>query len=104
MHGGIGSMDTFNVTVEKYSHMLKQNNLSGKSKQTCRHFNLTANHRRQILHTTPAPPVRWNDKTIVLFDVVTRELNNVTIIKDHMVEFLERTSDGSIVAVKHRGD
>jgi hypothetical protein len=103
MHGGIGSMDACHVTVEKCSHRLKQNHLGGKSKQTCRSFNLTANHRRQILHTTPGHPARWNDKTIVLFDKFARQLKNGSIMQDHIFELYERTSDGSIIAVKYRG-
>ena len=67
MHGAIGSMDACHIIVEKCSHRLKQNHLGGKSKLTCRSYNLTCNHRRQILHTTSGHPARWNDKTIVLF-------------------------------------
>ena len=67
-HGAVGSMDACHIVIEKCSHRLKQNHLGGKSKQTCRSFNLTCNHRRQILHTTPGHPARWNDKTIVLYD------------------------------------
>ena len=55
-HGAVGSMDACHVTMEKCSHRLKQNHLDGKSKLTCLSFNLTCNHRRYILHTTPGHP------------------------------------------------
>ena len=40
-HGAVGSMDACHILIEKCSHRLKQNHLGGKSKQTCRSFNLT---------------------------------------------------------------
>ena len=74
MNGAIGSMDACHVLMEKCANRLRQNHLGGKSKNTCRSFNLTSNHRRQILHTTPGHPARWNDKTIVLMDELATQL------------------------------
>ena len=48
MNGGVGSMDACHVIMEKCAHRLKQNHLGGKSKQTCRSFNLTSNHRKKF--------------------------------------------------------
>ena len=103
MHGAIGSMDACHVTVEKCSHRLKQNHLGGKSKQTCRSYNLTCNHRRHILHTTGGHPARWNDKTIVMYDELARGLKNGTILQDNLFELFEKASDGSIITVKYCG-
>ena len=103
MHGAIGSMDACHVIVEKCSHRLKQNHLGGKSKQTARSYNLTCNHRRQILHTTCGHPARWNDKTIVLYDELARGLKNGTILNDNIFELFEKGDDGSIIKVKYRG-
>ena len=57
----------------------------------------------QILHATPGHTPRWNYKTIVLFDMFVTQLNNGSIMQDHVFEFIERTSDDSIIAVKCRG-
>ena len=46
-HGALGSMDACHIVIEKCSHQLKQNHLGGKSKLTCRSYNLTCNHQRQ---------------------------------------------------------
>ena len=81
--GSPGSMDACHVVMEKCSHRLKQNHLGGKSKLTCRSFNLTSNHRKRILHTTPGHPARWNDKTIVLFDEFATKLRNGEIMNDN---------------------
>ena len=103
MHGEICSMDRYHVAVEKCSHRLKKNHLGRRSKLTCGSFNLIANHKRKIPHTTPGHPARLNNKTIVLFDIFARQLNNGSIMQDHMFELFEMTSDCSIITVKCRG-
>lgn len=103
LNGGVGSMDACHIIIEKCYHRLKQNHLGGKSKLTCRSFNLTANHRRQILHTTSGHPARWNDKTIVLHDKFACDLRKGKIMQDHIFELLQKDHNGNICAVKYRG-
>ena len=103
MHGAIGSMDACHIVIEKCSHRLKQTHLGGKSKLTCRSYNLTCNHRRQILHTTPGHPARWNDKTIVLFDKLAKDLKNGKIMQDNIFELWDRSGSGELIKVKYRG-
>ena len=103
MHGAIGSMDACHVIIEKCTHRLKQNHLGGKSKQTARSYNLTCNHRRQILHTTSGHPARWNDKTVVLYDELARGLRNGSILEDNTFELLQKENDGLVKKVKYRG-
>jgi hypothetical protein len=67
-HGCIGSTDATHVAIEKCSYRLWNNHLGSKQHLTTRTFNLTVNHRHQILSTTIGMPGRWNDKTVVLFD------------------------------------
>ena len=90
MYGAIGSMDACHIIIEKCSTRLKQNHLGGKSKLTCRSYNLTCNHRRQILYTTPGSPARWNDKTIVLFDKLATDLQKGRILKDNLFHLYQR--------------
>jgi len=103
MHGAIGSMDAFHIVIEKRSHRLKQMHLGGKSKQTCRSFNLTCNHRRESLHTTCGHPDQWNDKTIVLYDELARGLKNGELLTDNTFELFERGATGDIIKVKYCG-
>ena len=103
MHIAIGSMDAYHIILEKCSHILRQNSLGGKSKQTCQYYNLTCNHRRQILHTITGHPSRWNDKTIVLYDELTRGLKNGTILEDNIFELDENSTNDVIKKVKYRG-
>ena len=103
MNGGVGSMDACHVMMEKCSHRLKQNHLGGKSKQTCRSFNLTANHRREILHSTCGHPSRWNDKTIVLMDELATQMRKGKVMMDNIFELMDYDDNGEICSVKYRG-
>ena len=102
-HGAIGSMDACHIIIEKCSHRLKQNHLGGKSKNTCRSYNLTCNHRRQILHTTAGHPARWNDKTIVLYDQLAVGLRTGSLMNDNIFELFDRNKRGEIIKVKYEG-
>ena len=96
MHGAIGSMDACHVTIEKCS-------VGGKSKLTCWSYNLTCNHRRQILHNTPGSLARWNDKTIVLFDKLELDLQKGRILNDNVFELYQRNEHGEVISVKYCG-
>ena len=103
MHGAIGSMDVCHIVIEKCNNSLKQMHLSGKLKQTCRSFNLTCNHRREILPTTDGHPARWNYKTIVLYDELARGLKNGELLTDNIFELFEQDATGGILKVKYCG-
>ena len=52
MHGCIGSADATHVIIEKCCNRLKNQHMGGKKDQTARSFEITVNHRREILATT----------------------------------------------------
>ena len=81
-HGCIASSDATHIVVEKCSYRLRQNHLGGKTSLTTRTFNLTVNHRRQILSSTQGYPGRWNDKTLVLFDDFVRGIYEGKVMPD----------------------
>jgi hypothetical protein len=66
--GCIGSTDATHIPLERVAYVDRQNHLGFKSSTTTRTYNLTVNHKRQILHSTTGHPGRWNDKTLVRFD------------------------------------
>ena len=74
--GCVGSTDATHIPLEKVSFGLRQGHLGYKMSSTSRTYNLTVNHRRQILHSTTGHPGRWNDKTLVRFDSFMAELRN----------------------------
>ena len=84
-----GSMDACHIVMDKCSHRLKQNHIGGKSKLTCRSFNLTSKYRTHILHKTPGHLSRWNDKKIVLFDKFATKLQNGEIMNNNFFGLLQ---------------
>ncbi len=102
-NGCVGSSDATHISLEKCSYRLRQNNLGGKSKLTTRMFNLTVNHRRRILSTTPGYPGRWNDKTLVLFDDFVRGIHEGSLMEDVSFELLERNAQGHINSARYKG-
>ena len=66
--GCIGSTDATHIPLDKVSFTIRQNHLGYKMSGTTRTYNLTVNHKREILHTTTGHPGRWNDKTLARFD------------------------------------
>ena len=61
--GAVGSIDATHVILERIPNKHRQLHLGFKSTHTARAYNITVNHRRQILATTTGHPARWNDKT-----------------------------------------
>ena len=80
MPGALGSGDGTHITMEKCSARLKNSHLGGKSTFPTVAFNMTVNHRRRILHTSPGLPGRWNDKTLQLFDDLFRGIEDGSIL------------------------
>ena len=68
MNGAIASTDGVHIIHEKIAAKLKNSHLSHKAQQTTRVFNVSVNHRRRILATSPSCPGSWNDKSVVKFD------------------------------------
>lgn len=63
-------MDGVHVVMEKCEYRLKQFHLGPKLKRTSRAYNVTVNHCRRILSCTTGHPACWNDKTLLMYDIV----------------------------------
>jgi hypothetical protein len=74
----IGSTDATHIQLDKVTALFRQAHLEYKMglDATTRTYNLTVNHRRQILHSTSGHPGRWNDKSIVRFDSFMADLRD----------------------------
>ena len=82
--------------LDKVTASFRQAHLGFKagSEITTRTYNLTVNHRRQILHTTTGHPGRWNDKTLIRFDTFMADLRDGSF--DELIDFcLRRMKKGS---------
>jgi hypothetical protein len=102
--GCVGSSDATHIVLEKVEYRLRQSHLGFKSSHTARSYNVTVNHRRQILATTTGHPARWNDKTVVLFDNFIVSLNEGTNLQDVVFELYDSIdTNGNVVKQKYSG-
>ena len=102
--GCIGSSDCTHIVVKRCQFGLRNQHLGAKSSCTTRTFNLTVNHRRQILHTSRGGPGGWNDQTMVRRDNFINGLHQGDHLDDVQFYLEERDdSTGEIKHVKYRG-
>lgn len=101
--GCIGSCDCTHITTEKCQYNLKNNHTGRNKKNTTRTFNLTANHRRRILHTTKGGPGRWNDQTMVTYDRFITGLHEGKELSDIQFQLFEYNDDGDVVSKDYSG-
>ena len=73
---------------------LRNHNKGYKLDLPTRTYNLTTNHRRQILSTTTGHPGRWNDKTLVLYDSFVKNISNGRNLNDLTFQLYERNEAG----------
>jgi hypothetical protein len=101
--GCIGSTDATHITMEKISQRLRHAHKGFKKDCAARTYNITVNHCRRILYTTSGHPARWNDKTLVLFDDLMREIYHGGRLDDLTFTLYEEDSEGNVVEVTYRG-
>jgi hypothetical protein len=101
--GCAGSTDATHIIIEVRSYRLRQLHLGYKLAHTARTYNITVNHRRQILSTTKGHPSRFNDKILVLYDDFVNKLKNGKYNDNHEFVLFDYGDDGEIIEVKHRG-
>ena len=66
--GCILSTDTTHIALDNGSHRLKYINKGFKLSLLSRTYNISVNHRRDILHSTRGHPASWSDKMLQRFD------------------------------------
>ena len=101
--GCVGSSDCTHITTERCEYNPKSNHLGAKSSHTTRTFNLTCNHRRQILHTTHGGPGHWNGMTMVRFDTFLTDIRAGRILTGNQFELLSYDKEGNVVTVRYNG-
>jgi DDE superfamily endonuclease len=92
-HGCVGSMDATHVLHERICHAQRQSHSGFKMSGAARTYNITVNHQRKILSSTPGHPSRWNDKTIVKFDPFLQDIRYNDLLQDCTFQLLERRND-----------
>ena len=100
--GACASTDATSIVHEMCSHRLQRVHKGFKTKHPTRTYNLTADHRREILHTTDGHPGSFNDKTVVLYDSFVCDIKSGSILDDYEFELLEKHGC-EVVSVKYKG-
>ena len=102
--GAIGSCDATHIMLERVSYRFRQTHLGFKMTHTARAYNITVNHRRQIMATTSGHPGRWNDKTLALFDDFMQALHRGSIMNDMTFElYAYDTNTTTVIKQKYVG-
>lgn len=101
--GAVGSTDATHVLLERVNNRNRQAHLGFKSSHTARAYNITVNHRRQILSTTSGHPARWNDKTLQLFDPFMEQLHEGKILDDLVFQLYYLNAEGTVMKQSYRG-
>jgi DDE superfamily endonuclease len=97
------STDATNVIMWRCQHNLKQANMGFKQSHPARTYNMTCNHRREILYTTKGHPSRYNDKTLAYTDEFLQKIKSGEILSECKFELYSKKSDGTLVSTKYRG-
>lgn len=102
MPGACASSDATSIVHKMCSHRIQRVHKGFKTKYPTRTFNLTVNHRREILGSTRGHPGSFNDKTVVMYDDFIMDIKQGHIFSDYEFKLLEHCGE-EIVAVKYRG-
>eukprot|EP00797_Seminavis_robusta_P021439 Sro3344_g347030.2 (377) ;mRNA; r:5289-6419 len=96
------STDATNVILWNCTHNLKQSHIGFKQNHPARTYNLSTNHRKQILHTTKGHRSRWNDKTLAYYDSFLNRIHEGSILQDVTFFLLERSTENNNESVIKR--
>lgn len=102
-HGCVGSVDATHVSMLRCEHTRSNEHRGHKMDLPSRTYNLTCNHRRQILCSTSGHPARWNDKTLSTFDPFLNKLKNGKHFKDNIFVLLKKNEYGDVIEQKFCG-
>jgi DDE superfamily endonuclease len=97
------STEATNIIMWRCQHNLKQANMGFKQSHPARTYNMTVNHRREMLYTTKGHPSRYNDKTLAYADEFLTKIRCGEILQDCKFELYSKDSNGKLISTKYRG-
>ena len=101
--GCVGSSDCTHISTERCEYALRNQHIGQKSSGPTRSFRLTANHQRQILHTSSGGPGSWNDQTMVRHDEFVSGIYSGDYLNDIEFELHEYNNHRHVVKRKYKG-
>ena len=80
--GCVSSMNATHITMDQCPNKHHQLHVGFKLKFQIRVYNVSVNHKWQILFSTDGHPASWNDKTLQTFDKVVRQIWSRHLLAD----------------------
>ena len=74
-----------------------------KLKFPSRAYDVSVNHRRQIIFSTNEHPVSWNDKTLWTFDQVMGDISSDNLLAGVKCTLYDQKTAGEIIKVQYSG-
>ena len=103
--GCVPSTDAAHITMDRCPapYKYRQLHVGFKLKHSLRAYNVSVNHRRQILFSTNRHPISWNDKTLQTFDKVMGGIRSGNLLADVTFTLYDQNEAGEIIKVQYKG-
>ena len=102
-NGCIGSVDATHIPMLSCPHWASNGHKAFKLHIPARSYNVTVDHSCQILGSTLGHPSTWNDKTLILYDDLIRNVHNGKIPDDFQFKLLEKDINNNIIKIEYSG-
>jgi Plant transposon protein len=102
-HGCVGSTDATHITMMRCPVSRANEHRGPKECLPARTYNITVNHRRQILNTTKGHPSRWNDKTLTHYDEFIKLIKEGNILADNKFTLYKRSDNNTVIEENYSG-
>ena len=99
--GCVSSTDVTHIALDNCMHKLKHVHKGFKLSLLLRTYNISANHRQCVLHSTNGHLASWNDKTLQRFDTFMEGVKSGERLPDVVFNLNDMTVDGEIIALKY---
>jgi hypothetical protein len=101
--GCIAPTDATHVTMMRCPISRGNEHSGPKEKLPARTYNISVNHRRQILYTTTGHPACWSDKTIALFDSLISQIRKGILLANNTFTLYEYDDNGNVSTRNYNG-
>ena len=102
-NGCIGSSDGTHIGLLCCPSWAFHNHKGFKLAIPSRNYNATVSHWKQIMGTTFGHPGTWNDKSLILFDDLIKNIHEGKLLADNEFKLLELDKEGNVVEITYIG-
>ena len=99
----VSSTDTTHITMNRCSNKHCLLHVGFMLKFPSRAYNVSVNHKWQILFSTDGHPASWNDKTLQEFDKVMGQIQSGHLFADVKFILYDRNAAREILKVQYSG-